>query len=289
MERRAGRLRMPRERLRGRGWVQNVLRCGAISHARPLDDPLVTSDRRVLVIGGTRGTGLLIARQLDRGGVPVRALARDPVRAARVLGPSVEVVAGDLTKPRTLPAAMTDVSDVIFTAGCRSGYPVREATVRATEYEGVLHTLDAARSTGFSGRLLYMNSSGVGGRSLATVGLNLYKGNTLVWRERAEEAIRASGIAYTIIRAGFLLNRPGGTHPIEVAQRPLPLSLRYRIARADVAEVFVTALGNPRVARTTFEVVWARDGRRESIAGQMERLEPDALAPRNARTQAATG
>src|SRR5687768_2297657 len=159
---------------------------------------MVRPERRVLVIGGTRGTGLLIARRLDRDGVQVRVLARDPARALRVLGPSVEIVPGDLTRERTLAPAMADVSHVVFTAGCRSGFPVREATVRATEYDGVLHALAAARSTGFAGPFLYMNSSGVGQRSLATIGLNIYKGKTLVWRQRAEDAIRASDVAYTI-------------------------------------------------------------------------------------------
>ena len=244
----------------------------------PIDAPAETPDRLVLVIGGTRGTGLLIASQLGRDRVPVRVLARDPGRAARLLGPGVEVVPGDLTKASTLPPAMTGVTHVVFTAGCRSGHPVREATVRATEYEGVLSTIAAARSSGFAGRFLYMTSSGVGSRSLATILLNLYKGNSLLWRRRAEDAIRGSGLAYTIIRAGFLLNRPGGKHPIEVTQRALPLSLRYRIARADVANVFVTALDHPRAVRATFEVVWARSGRWEPCAVQMDRLTPDTIS-----------
>jgi hypothetical protein len=48
-------------------------------------------------------------------------------------------------------------------------------------------------------------------------------------------------IAYTIIRTGILMNRASGQRVIEVTQLPLPLSPRYRIARADVAEVFLAA------------------------------------------------
>ena len=40
-------------------------------------------------------------------------------------------------------------------------------------------------------------SSGVERRSFWSIALNFYKGNTLVWRRRAEDEIRASGLAYT--------------------------------------------------------------------------------------------
>jgi len=78
----------------------------------------------VLVIGGTRGTGLLIAGLLQQRGQRVRVFARDPERAAKLLDSSVEIVAGDLTKPETLPPAVSGIRHVIFTAGCRSGYPL---------------------------------------------------------------------------------------------------------------------------------------------------------------------
>jgi uncharacterized protein YbjT (DUF2867 family) len=218
--------------------------------------------RLIVVIGGSRGTGLLIARHLARQGRSVRVLARDPARATDALGPAVQVVAGDLTRAETIAPALEGAAHIVFTAGCRSGYPAREARVKATEYQGLLDTIAASRQAGFSGRLLYMTSSGVLARSFWTRSLNLYKGHTLAWRRRAEDAIRASGLDYAIIRAGFLLNRPGGRHEIVVTQEPLPLSPRYRIARADVAQGFVAALDHPDTSRTSFEIVWGRrDGR----------------------------
>ena len=229
----------------------------------------------VLVIGGTRGTGLLIARLLDGHGVAVRVLARDPVRAAPQLGGRFDVVRGDITKKDTLPPAIAGVRHIVFTAGRRSGRPFAERQIRETEYHGVLNSLNAARDAGFTGRFLYMTASGIETRSFWSFALNVYKGNTLVWRRKAEEAIRASGVAYTIIRTGVLLNRPAGMHAITVTQSPLPLSPRYRIARADVAEVFVAALEQPRAARTTFEVVWGDGPRQRDWAKQLERLTPD--------------
>jgi len=235
-------------------------------------------NRLVVVIGGTRGTGLLIAQRLQRQGVPVRILARNPERARARLGPTFPIIAGDITQPDTIPRAVDGATHVVFTAGWRSGRPAMERHIRETEYGGVVNTLAAAQRVGFDGRFLYMTASSVTSRSWATVLLNLYKGNTLVWRERAEHEIRGSGLEYTIIRAGILLNRPGGQRAVVVTQRPLPLSIRYRIARADVADVFVAALDHPRAVRATFEVVWGDGPPRDSLPVLLGQLKPDAPA-----------
>jgi uncharacterized protein YbjT (DUF2867 family) len=149
---------------------------------------------RVLVIGGTRGTGLLIARLLHRRGYRVRVLARDPAEASARLGAAIEPIAGDLTKPETLPAALHDVDHIVFTAGIHSGTYAPERAVKMTDHDGVLHTLAAAREAGFRGRFLYMNSIGIEKWSLSAMLINLLKRNTLVWRRRVEQAIRASGL-----------------------------------------------------------------------------------------------
>lgn len=229
----------------------------------------------VLVIGGTRGTGLLIARLLHERGTAVRVLARDPERASTLFDGAVEIVRADLTKAETLPPAIEGARHIVFTAGCRSGHPVREPTVRATEYQGLLDTLASAQRCGFAGRFLYMTSSGVLTPSIETFLLNLWKGHTLAWRLRAERELRASGVDYTVIRTGVLLNRPGGRHRISVTQSPLPLSIRYRIARADVARIFAAALEHPDTSRTTFEAVWGPPGEPGAWDKLLDGLTPD--------------
>ncbi len=230
---------------------------------------------RVLVVGGTRGAGLLIARLLHQRGYQVRVLARNPAAAAAELGLSFEVVAGDLTKAETLPAAVADVDHIIFTAGAPSGRYAPERTVKATDYQGVVDTIAAARQAGFHGRFVYLNSIGIGTCSFAGFLINLLKRNTLVWRRRVEDDIRASGLDYTIIRVGFLLNRPAGERAVVVGQDALPLAPRNRIARADVAEAFVEAMEHPHASRTTFEIVWGKGARRENWDSLFHRLKPD--------------
>jgi hypothetical protein len=127
-----------------------------------------------------------------------------------------------------------------------------------------------------------MTASGVERQSFWSLALNLYKGNTLRWRRRAEAEIRASGLPYTIIRTGVLINQPGGTHAIEVTQRALPLSPRYRIARADVADAFVAALEHPQTIRATFEIVWGKGPASRPWANLFDGLQPDEALARTA-------
>jgi uncharacterized protein YbjT (DUF2867 family) len=237
-------------------------------------------DNLVLVIGGTRSTGLHAAHALRRDGSRVRVLARSPAAALKRVGPHAEIVAGDITRKQTLVPAFAGTSHVIFTAGVRSGRFARESVVRATEYDGVLNTIEAARAHNFRGRFVYMTSIGVTRQSLFVTGLNIWKGNTILWRRRAEDAIRSSGLDYTIVRAAFLLNRPPHQRAICVRQAESALTLHECIARADVAEALVAAVYHPDASRTTLEVKWDRGPRQQSSWPELlNGLRPDQRRP----------
>ena len=231
-------------------------------------------ESRVLVIGATRGTGTEIVSRLLRDGFTVRALARDEHRARTRFGERVEVIPGDVTRRETLVRAVRGAQHVIFTAGVTKR-PASERLIVSVEYEGVINTLDACNAGGMTGRFLYMTAIGVTRHSIASIALNLIKGRTLVWRRRAEERIRASGLDYTIIRCGVLTNAPPGRHAIEMGQRDYPLAPWYRIGRADAAEVFVQALQHPATRRTTFEAVWSRGRPQTDWNALFSRLRPD--------------
>jgi uncharacterized protein YbjT (DUF2867 family) len=232
----------------------------------------------VLVIGGTRGTGRLVAEHLHDASRPVRVLARNPAQARRSLPAGIDIAAGDLTRPDSLRAVFAGVAHVVFTAGIRSGYPALEARVRAVEFDGLRHALAAALATGFAGRFVYMNSMGVDVDSLPARLLNLYKGNALRWRRRGEDEIRRSGLDYAIVRAGFLLNAGGGRRALAVSQAPLPLAVRYRISRADVAATLVACIDHPTASRVTFELAWGPGPRTTPVESTLAGLHRDAPA-----------
>jgi uncharacterized protein YbjT (DUF2867 family) len=229
----------------------------------------------VLVIGGSSGTGRAIVERLHRRRVRTRVLTRDPARAVRRVPAGVDVVGGDITVPRTLGHALAGAAHLILTAGVYSGRPATDGVVKATEYTGVLNVLAAARASTFSGRFLYLTASGVRSRSIVARGLNWWKGNTLKWRWRAEEEIRASSLDYSIIRVGVLFTRPAGWRAVHVTQNEMPLSISSRLGRADVAEVFAAALHHPSASHATFEVVGTQGTARADLDALLGQLHPD--------------
>ncbi|MFF7634895.1 NAD-dependent epimerase/dehydratase family protein [Kitasatospora sp. NPDC008050] len=73
--------------------------------------------RKVLITGATGTVGRPLARLLVERGDEVRALVRDPARAARLLPEGVTAVAGDLTEAASLRAAIAGCDTVFHTAG----------------------------------------------------------------------------------------------------------------------------------------------------------------------------
>lgn len=82
------------------------------------------------------------------------------------------------------------------------------------------------------------------------VRLNDQLGGILTWKLRGEEAVRASGIPYTIVRPCALTEEPGGQQLL-VEQGD---NLRGKISREDVATLCVQALEQPQACNVTFEV-----------------------------------
>jgi uncharacterized protein YbjT (DUF2867 family) len=84
--------------------------------------------------------------------------------------------------------------------------------------------------------------------------LNAILDDILNWKLKGEEALRASGVTYTIVRPGALNYDPGGRHGIRVMQGD-PQDVVGQIPRADVAAVLVNALGRAEARGRTFEIV----------------------------------
>jgi uncharacterized protein YbjT (DUF2867 family) len=74
----------------------------------------------VLVAGATGSIGRLVVAEAIRHRYRTRALVRDRDKA-RVLPADAEVVVGDVTRPDTLPAALTGIDAVVFTLGSHGG------------------------------------------------------------------------------------------------------------------------------------------------------------------------
>ena len=80
-------------------------------------------------------------------------------------------------------------------------------------------------------------------------------GNILQWKRRAEQYLIASGLEYTIIHPGGLVDEEGGKRRLVVDLDDALLKRKTRsIPRADVARLAVACLGLPAAANKAFDV-----------------------------------
>jgi uncharacterized protein YbjT (DUF2867 family) len=198
----------------------------------------------VLVAGATGGTGRALVRDLGAQGYAVRALVRDEDKARVVLGDDIEYALGDVRNIETLVAAMDSVAYVISAIGSSRSDPANNP--EAVDYGGVKNLADAAATTGVR-QLVLVSSSGVTDEDHF---LNKAFDNVLKWKFKGEEALRASGVPYTIIRPGGLVNTPGGEFSVVFAQGD---TTGGRISRQDVALICVAALQDEAAVNKTFE------------------------------------
>ena len=227
----------------------------------------------VLVVGATGSIGRLVVEEVVKNGHAVRALARDPRKARRLL-PGAEVVAGDLTDPHTLTAAAAGVNAIIFTHGSDGG---SKAGAECVDYGGVRNVLAAL--SGRSVRIALMTAIGVTNRE------GDYNRQTEAhdWKRRGERLVRASGLPYTIVRPGwFDYNKPD-EHRLVFLQgdrRHAGDSSDGVIARRQLAEVLVASLTSDGALRKSFELVAAKGPAPHDLETEFARLDadpPDAL------------
>jgi uncharacterized protein YbjT (DUF2867 family) len=219
----------------------------------------------VLVAGATGGTGNEVVRELLANGYRVRAFVRDEDKARASFGDDIEYAVGDVRESATIIAALDGVDALISAVGAGRGEPGNGPEF--VDYGGVRNMAEAA--TGLQ-QFVLVSSIGVTHEDHA---LNKMFNNVLMWKFRGEEALRASGVPYTIVRPGGLLNEPGGQQAIIFSQGDDGTGT---IPRADLARVCVAALGSVAALNKTFEVTTGRLLSNDSLDAGFSALIADA-------------
>lgn len=202
----------------------------------------------VLVAGATGGTGQEVVEQALARGLRVRALVRDEAKARMLFGDRVQYAVGDVRQPRTLKRAVKGVSQVISALGANVQRDP-ENSPELVDYAGVKALAEAAKAAGVS-QFILVSSMGV---THPDHQLNAMIGNILSWKSKGENAVRATGINYTIVRPGELTNEPGGRRGVRIMQGD-PIDGEGTISRSDLASVLVNAIGREDLYGKTFEV-----------------------------------
>jgi uncharacterized protein YbjT (DUF2867 family) len=128
---------------------------------------------KVLVTGATGNVGGHVVRALAHRGTPVRAFVRDPGKAARMLGPDVEIVSGDLA------SALAGTDRLFLACGNTEGQ---------IEYECAV--IDAAADAGLS-RVVKLSGPDASARSPLIFER---------WHAAIEQHLGASGLPAVLLR-----------------------------------------------------------------------------------------
>lgn len=115
-----------------------------------------------LVTGATGFTGKALALELRRRGYRVRALVRDPAKAADLAAAGIELATGDITRPDDVRRAAEGCTHIHHIAALfrTAGHP--DSYYHDVNVKGVEHVLAAAREHGVS-RVVHCSTVGVHG------------------------------------------------------------------------------------------------------------------------------
>jgi uncharacterized protein YbjT (DUF2867 family) len=144
----------------------------------------------ILVTGGTGTLGTRVVQRLSDRGLPVRVLTRDRSRAAH-LPQSVEVLTGDLGDPGAVAAAVRGCATMVSAVHGFIGPDGPEAIDRDANRA----LIEAAAAAGAE-RLVLVSVLG----AAADHPMSLHRA-----KHAAEQALRASGLGWTIIRPSSYL------------------------------------------------------------------------------------
>jgi uncharacterized protein YbjT (DUF2867 family) len=200
---------------------------------------------RVAIAGGHGQIALRLAKILSQRGDEVVALIRNPAHDEDVRRAGAEPAVVDLEHASMDEVAQAIASSgaVVFSAGAGPGSgSERKETM---DYGGAVKLIAAAKQAGIR-RYLIVSSMGANPDAPGDDTFSVY----LRAKGRADDAVRASGLDWTVVRPGGLTN-DAGTGRVLLGDRVR----RGRVTRDDVAAVLAAVLDSPNAIGKTVDLV----------------------------------
>jgi uncharacterized protein YbjT (DUF2867 family) len=211
---------------------------------------------RVAIAGGHGQIALRLAKVLSQRGDETVALIRNPDHAEDVREAGAEPAVADLehASEGDVAEAIAGSDAVVFAAGAGPGSgPARKDTM---DYGGAVKLIAAAKQAGVT-RYVIVSSMGANADAPGDDTFSVY----LRAKGRADDAVRASGLDWTVVRPGGLTN-DAGTGRVNLGES----APRGQIPRDDVAAVLAAVLDSPNTIGRTMDLIGGDTPVMEAVA-----------------------
>ena len=227
--------------------------------------------KKVLVTGATGRTGSIVFQKLqNREEWEVVGFARSRDKVEQIFGATEDFIIGDITNKSQIASAIKGCDALVILTSAipkmitppSEGKPPQfaydpEGMPEQVDYQGQVNQIDAAKQAGVKHIVLVGSMGGTNPNHILN---RMGNGNILVWKRKAEQYLIDSGIDYTIIRAGGLIDEPGGKRELLVGKDDAlsinpPDGIPNSIPREDVANVVVNALKESDARNKAFDVI----------------------------------
>jgi uncharacterized protein YbjT (DUF2867 family) len=204
----------------------------------------------IVVAGATGRTGKVVVQLLREQGARVRGFSRK-VDEARAALPDVEWVAADVRDPASLRGIARGADRMVIALGSNS---FRDPSNKPEEVDdgGVARLAELAKAEGVK-HVVLVSSAGVTRAQPGEERFAKLMYGVMTAKLRGEDALRRSGVPYTILRPVGLWDKPPGQFGIALVPGDPPITAM--IARADVAAVAVHALVDPAARNKTLVIL----------------------------------
>ena len=218
---------------------------------------------KIGIIGGTGFVGSYVLDALARDGHSMRVLTRPGNEHKLASSPDIESVPGDVSDERAVRTCFEGCDAALYLIGILREAPSQGVTFDALQRRGAERAMAAAEEAGAQ-RFLLMSANGI---DVATTPYQVTK-------LAAEEALKASGLDWTIFRPSVIFGPPRGRMEFctqlkqDIIDSPMPAPLFYEgwlptnagafelgpVHVEDVAAAFAKALITPETIGRTLEL-----------------------------------
>jgi uncharacterized protein YbjT (DUF2867 family) len=208
----------------------------------------------VLVIGGHGKVGLRLLGLLARDGHRGRGVIRKAEQASDLAAAGADAVLCDLERGDDLRPHVSAADAIVFAAGAGPGSgPERKRTV---DYGAAVTSMEVASDLGVT-RFVIVSSIGTHDVAGAGEAMRPY----LEAKRDADDALKQSGLDWTIVKPGHLTDTPGSGR-VQVSHRS---GGRGDVPRDDVALVLLECLQAPNTIGVEFELFEGDVPAREAV------------------------